>query len=60
MPHPLLIDSFQTVPAFRELAAALPRAGESVTAAGLAGLLAISSGACTSFGTSAASVRWTA
>ncbi|HEV7590552.1 MAG TPA: DEAD/DEAH box helicase, partial [Longimicrobium sp.] len=37
MPHPLLIDSFQTVPAFRELAAALPRAGESVTAAGLAG-----------------------
>jgi transcription-repair coupling factor (superfamily II helicase) len=37
VPHPLLIDSFQTVPAFRELADALPRAGESVTAAGLAG-----------------------
>ncbi|MFL5538731.1 MAG: transcription-repair coupling factor, partial [Longimicrobiaceae bacterium] len=37
MPHPLLIDSFQTVPAFRDLADALPRAGEAVTAAGLAG-----------------------
>jgi transcription-repair coupling factor (superfamily II helicase) len=37
VPHPLLIDSFQTVPAFRELADALPRAGEAVTAAGLAG-----------------------
>ena len=37
MPHPLLIDSFQTVPAFREMAAALPRAGETVLAAGLAG-----------------------
>lgn len=37
MPHPLLIDSFQTVPAFRDLAAGLPRAGESVVAAGLAG-----------------------
>ncbi|HEX2203683.1 MAG TPA: transcription-repair coupling factor [Longimicrobium sp.] len=37
MPHPLLIDSFQTVPAFRELAAGLPRAGEAVLAAGLAG-----------------------
>lgn len=37
MPHPLLIDSFRTVPAFRELADALPRAGERVIAAGLAG-----------------------
>ncbi|HET6231556.1 MAG TPA: hypothetical protein VFE05_15895, partial [Longimicrobiaceae bacterium] len=37
MPHPLLIDSFQTVPAFRELAATLPRAGEAVLATGLAG-----------------------
>ena len=37
MPHPLLIDSFRTVPAFRELADALPRAGERVVAAGLAG-----------------------
>jgi transcription-repair coupling factor (superfamily II helicase) len=37
VPHPLLIDSFQTVPAFRELAGSLPRAGESVLAAGLAG-----------------------
>jgi len=37
VPHPLLIDSFRTVPAFRELADALPRAGESVVAAGLAG-----------------------
>ncbi|HEX8395788.1 MAG TPA: hypothetical protein VF665_25770, partial [Longimicrobium sp.] len=37
MPHPLLIDSIQTVPAFRELAAGLPRVGESVVAAGLAG-----------------------
>ncbi|HYH83058.1 MAG TPA: transcription-repair coupling factor [Longimicrobium sp.] len=37
MPHPLLIDSFRTVPAFRELADALPRAGEQVVAAGLAG-----------------------
>ena len=37
MPHPLLIDSFQTVPAFRALAAALPRAGERTIAAGLAG-----------------------
>jgi transcription-repair coupling factor (superfamily II helicase) len=37
VPHPLLIESFQTVPAFRDLAAALPRAGESVVAAGLAG-----------------------
>ncbi|HEX5724312.1 MAG TPA: transcription-repair coupling factor [Longimicrobiaceae bacterium] len=37
MPHPLLIDSFQTVPAFRALAGALPRAGESVLASGLAG-----------------------
>ena len=37
MPHPLLIDSFQTVPAFRDLSAALPRAGEAVVAAGLAG-----------------------
>ncbi|MDB4949970.1 MAG: transcription-repair coupling factor [Gemmatimonadetes bacterium] len=37
MPHPLLIESFQTVPAFRELAGALPRAGEAVLAAGLAG-----------------------
>jgi transcription-repair coupling factor (superfamily II helicase) len=37
VPHPLLIDSFRTVPAFRELADALPRAGEQVVAAGLAG-----------------------
>jgi transcription-repair coupling factor (superfamily II helicase) len=37
VPHPLLIDSFQTVPAFRALAAALPRAGERTLAAGLAG-----------------------
>ena len=37
MPHPLLIDSVQTVPAFRELAAGLPRAGETVVASGLAG-----------------------
>ncbi len=37
MPHPLLIDSFQTVPAFRELAGGLPRAGETVVAQGLAG-----------------------
>ncbi|HLM68526.1 MAG TPA: hypothetical protein VK358_13400, partial [Longimicrobium sp.] len=37
MPHPLLIDSFQTVPAFRALAAALPRAGERALATGLAG-----------------------
>jgi transcription-repair coupling factor (superfamily II helicase) len=37
VPHPLLIDSFRTVPAFRELADALPRAGERVIAAGLAG-----------------------
>ena len=37
MPHPLLIDSLRTVPAFRELADALPRAGERVIAAGLAG-----------------------
>ncbi|CAA9308622.1 MAG: Transcription-repair coupling factor [uncultured Gemmatimonadetes bacterium] len=37
MPHPLLIDSVQTVPAFRELAAGLPRAGEAVVASGLAG-----------------------
>jgi transcription-repair coupling factor (superfamily II helicase) len=37
VPHPLLIDSFQTVPAFRELAATLPRAGEAVLATGLAG-----------------------
>jgi transcription-repair coupling factor (superfamily II helicase) len=37
VPHPLLIESFQTVPAFRDLAAALPRAGESVLATDLAG-----------------------
>ncbi|HYJ79299.1 MAG TPA: transcription-repair coupling factor [Longimicrobiaceae bacterium] len=37
MPHPLLIDSFQSVPAFRELAGSLPRAGEAVLATGLAG-----------------------
>jgi transcription-repair coupling factor (superfamily II helicase) len=37
VPHPLLIDSFQTVPAFRALAAALPRAGERALATGLAG-----------------------
>jgi transcription-repair coupling factor (superfamily II helicase) len=37
VPHPLLIDSVQTVPAFRELAAGLPRAGETVVASGLAG-----------------------
>jgi transcription-repair coupling factor (superfamily II helicase) len=37
VPHPLLIDSFRTVPSFRELADALPRAGERVVAAGLAG-----------------------
>ena len=37
MPHPLLIESFQTVPAFRELAATLPRAGEATLATGLSG-----------------------
>jgi transcription-repair coupling factor (superfamily II helicase) len=37
VPHPLLIDSFLTVPAFRALAAALPRAGERALAQGLAG-----------------------
>ncbi|HEU0013217.1 MAG TPA: transcription-repair coupling factor [Longimicrobium sp.] len=37
MPHPLLIDSFQTIPAFRELAASLPRSGQAVLATGLAG-----------------------
>ncbi len=37
MPHPLLIESFQTVPAFRALAASLPRAGERALASGLAG-----------------------
>jgi transcription-repair coupling factor (superfamily II helicase) len=37
VPHPLLIDSFNTVPAFRALAAALPRAGERALASGLAG-----------------------
>ena len=37
MPHPLLIDSFQTVPAFRALAASLPRAGARALARGLAG-----------------------
>jgi transcription-repair coupling factor (superfamily II helicase) len=37
VPHPLLIESFQTVPAFRALAASLPRAGERALASGLAG-----------------------
>jgi transcription-repair coupling factor (superfamily II helicase) len=37
VPHPLLIDSFRTVPAFQALAAALPRAGGSALASGLAG-----------------------
>jgi transcription-repair coupling factor (superfamily II helicase) len=37
VPHPLLIDSFQSVPAFRELADRLPRQGEAVLASGLAG-----------------------
>jgi transcription-repair coupling factor (superfamily II helicase) len=37
VPHPLLIDSFLTVPAFQALAAALPRAGERALATGLAG-----------------------
>ncbi|HEX7242883.1 MAG TPA: transcription-repair coupling factor [Longimicrobiaceae bacterium] len=37
MPHPLLIEAFRSVPAFRELATALPRAGESVLVEGLAG-----------------------
>ncbi|HEX2210189.1 MAG TPA: transcription-repair coupling factor [Longimicrobium sp.] len=37
MPHPLLIDSFQTVPAFRALASSLPRVGERALASGLAG-----------------------
>ena len=37
MPHPLLIESFQTVPAFRALAASLPRIGERALASGLAG-----------------------
>jgi transcription-repair coupling factor (superfamily II helicase) len=37
VPHPLLIDSFQTVPAFRALAASLPRAGERALASGLSG-----------------------
>ncbi|HEX2190205.1 MAG TPA: transcription-repair coupling factor [Longimicrobiaceae bacterium] len=37
MPHPLLIDAFRSVPAFRALASGLPRAGESVLAEGLSG-----------------------
>ncbi|HEU4882243.1 MAG TPA: transcription-repair coupling factor [Longimicrobium sp.] len=37
MPHPLLIESFQTVPAFRALASSLPRVGERALASGLAG-----------------------
>ena len=37
MPHPLLIDSFRTVPAFRALAGSLPRAGTGTLASGLAG-----------------------
>ncbi len=37
MPHPLLIEAFRSVPAFRELASGLPRAGESVLVEGLAG-----------------------
>jgi transcription-repair coupling factor (superfamily II helicase) len=37
VPHPLLIESFQTVPAFRALAASLPRVGERALASGLAG-----------------------
>jgi transcription-repair coupling factor (superfamily II helicase) len=37
VPHPLLIESFQTVPAFRALAASLPRIGERALASGLAG-----------------------
>jgi transcription-repair coupling factor (superfamily II helicase) len=37
VPHPLLIESVQSIPAFRELAAALPRAGEAALATGLAG-----------------------
>jgi transcription-repair coupling factor (superfamily II helicase) len=37
VPHPLLIDSFRSVPAFQALAASLPRAGGSALASGLAG-----------------------
>jgi transcription-repair coupling factor (superfamily II helicase) len=37
VPHPLLIESFQTVPAFRALASSLPRVGERALASGLAG-----------------------
>jgi transcription-repair coupling factor (superfamily II helicase) len=37
VPHPLLIESFRTVPAFQTLAAALPRAGSAVAVEGLAG-----------------------
>ncbi|HEX2091103.1 MAG TPA: transcription-repair coupling factor [Longimicrobiaceae bacterium] len=37
MPHPLLIEAFRSVPAFRELAAGLPRGGESRVVEGLAG-----------------------
>jgi transcription-repair coupling factor (superfamily II helicase) len=37
VPHPLLIDALSTVPAFRELAVALPRAGTAVAVDGLAG-----------------------
>jgi transcription-repair coupling factor (superfamily II helicase) len=37
VPHPLLIDSFRTVPAFQALAGTLPRAGGTALASGLAG-----------------------
>jgi transcription-repair coupling factor (superfamily II helicase) len=37
LPHPLILDAFQTIPAFRDLAAALPRAGGAAVAAGLSG-----------------------
>jgi transcription-repair coupling factor (superfamily II helicase) len=37
VPHPLLIDSFRTVPAFQALSGSLPRAGGSALTLGLAG-----------------------
>jgi transcription-repair coupling factor (superfamily II helicase) len=37
VPHSILIDAFRTVPAFDELAGALPRGSESVSVTGLAG-----------------------
>ncbi len=37
MPHPLLIESFRSVPAFREMAAGLPHPGEAAVVEGLSG-----------------------